>query len=55
MKKKVVVSLCLLIAISLIAIAAWIRYLNIASMTDISSQNMDYQITCREWLDCLGE
>lgn len=55
MKKKVIVSLCLVVGITSLAIAAWVCYLNNTWAAGVSMQDMDYQILYREWLDCLGE
>ncbi len=55
MKKKVIFSLCLVVAVTLFAALAWISYLNNATAVGVSVRDIEYRIICREWSDCLGE
>jgi hypothetical protein len=55
MRKKVIANLCLVIGITVFAVAAWISYLNNASTVNVPVQDIKYQILYKEWWDCLKE
>lgn len=55
MRKKVIANLCLVIGITVFAVAAWISYLNNASTVNVPVQYIKYQILYKEWWDCLKE
>lgn len=55
MRKKVIISLYLVVAVTSFAVAAWGSYLDNVSAVGVSVRDMEYQIIYREWSDCWGE